>query len=185
MPRALTASMMLCVMRFSALAVGFESQVIPATQHTQEPPDYLLVGCVKQKSDRAGPARDVYASPLWRCRREYAKRLAVPWFILSAKYGLLAPDTHIEPYDLSLADLSPAERRAWSQEALGQFKNVTADLAEKTIEIHAGKLYVEYGLERELRQAGAEVYRPLAHIPGIGSQMTWYKAYLVSRHPRD
>ena len=159
--------------------------MIPATQHTQEPADYLLVGCVKRKSDWVGPARDVYASPLWRYRREYAERIAVPWFILSAKYRLLAPDTHIKPYDLALADFSPAERRAWSRHVLDQFKDVTADLTQKTIEVHAGKLYVGYGLERELRQAGAEVYRPLAHIPGIGSQITWYRAYLASGHPRE
>ena len=57
---------------------------------------FLLVGGVKRKSGWAGPARDVYVSPLWRYRREYAERLAVPWFILSAKHGLLAPDTHID-----------------------------------------------------------------------------------------
>ena len=143
------------------------------------------MGCVKRKSAGGRPARDVYASPLWGYRRDYAERLAVPWFILSAKHGLLTPDTHIEPYDLTLADLSPAERRAWSQEVLSQFKDVTPDLAKKTIEVHAGKSYVEYGLERGLRLAGAEVHRPLAHIPGIGSQIKWYKAHLVSGHPQD
>ena len=138
---------------------------------------------MKRKPGRVGPARDVYASPLWKCRRELAERLGVPWFILSAKHGLLDPETHIEPYDLALADLSPADRWAWSQCVMDQFKDVTADLTDKTIEVHSGKLYVEYGLERELRQAGAAVYRPLAHIPGIGS--TWYKTYLVSGRPLE
>ena len=145
--------------------------------------DFLLVGCVKRKSGWAGPARDVYVSPLWRYRREYAERLAVPWFILSAKHGLLAPDTLIEPYDLALADLSPAERRAWSRHVLNQLRDVIADLERKTVEVHAGKLYVEYGLELKLRQAGAEVHRPLAHVPGIGSQIAWYKAHLAAGDP--
>ena len=159
--------------------------MITATQHTREPADWLLVGCVKRKSARGGSARDVYVSPLWRYRREYAEQLAVPWFILSAKHGLLDPGTRIEPYDLALADLSPSERRAWSQDVLDQFKDVTGDLAEKTIEVHAGQLYIEFGLEQGLRQAGAKVYRPLAHIPGIGSQITWYKTHLVSGRPLD
>jgi len=159
--------------------------VIPARQHTQEPADFLLVGCVKKKSARGGPARDVYVSPLWRYRREYAERIAAPWFILCAKHGLLAPDTRIEPYDLALADLSAAERRAWSKDVLNQFTEVTGDLAEKTIEVHAGKLYIDYGLGQGLRQAGAKVHRPLAHMPGIGSQIAWYKAYLVAGHPRE
>ncbi len=159
--------------------------MISATQHIQKPADHLLIGCVKEKSSRGGPARNVYASPLWGFRREYAERRAVPWFILSAKYGLLAPDTHIEPYDLALADLSPPERRAWSRDVLDQFKDVTRDLAEKTIEVHAGKLYIEFGLEQGLLQAGAKVSRPLAHIPGIGSQIRWYKTHLVSGCPLE
>lgn len=156
--------------------------MISTPEHVQKPTDYLLIGCVKQKSSRGGPARNVYASPLWRFRREYAEQRAVPWFILSAKYGLLAPDTHIEPYDLALADLSPPDRRAWSRDVLDQFKDVTGNPAEKTIEVHAGKLYIEFGLGQGLRQAGAEVHRPLAQIPGIGSQITWYKTHMVSGH---
>ena len=142
------------------------------------------MGCVKRKLDRAAPARDIYASPLWRHRREYAERYGVPWFILSAKHGLLSPDTHIEPYDLALADFSPAERRAWSQRVLDRLRDVTAVIAGMTIEVHAGKLYVEYGLERGLRQAGADVRRPLARIRGIGSQMAWYKEHLASAYPQ-
>ena len=40
-------------------------------------------------------------------------------------------------------------------------------LRKKRSRFMQGKLYVEYGLERELHQAGAEVYRPLAHMPGM------------------
>ena len=143
------------------------------------------MGCVKRKLHRAARARDIYASPLWRHRREYAERHSVPWFILSAKYGLLRPDTHIEPYDLALADLSPAERRVWSRRVLDQFRDVTAGVAGKIVEVHAGKLYVENGLEHGLRQAGAAVRRPLARTRGIGAQIAWYKAYLASGYPQD
>lgn len=159
--------------------------MVSSTQYSEEPANFLLVGCVKRKLGQAARARDIYASPLWRCRREYAERYAVPWFILSAKHGLLDPDTHIEPYDLALSDFSVAERRAWSQRVMDRFRDVTAVVAGKTIEVHAGKLYVDYGLERGLRQAGAEVRRPLARTPGIGSQIAWYKGYLASGHPED
>ena len=49
---------------------------------------------------------------------------------------------------------------------LDQFKNVAADLAEITIEVHAGKLCVEYGLDTELLQVGAEVSDrwPTCHV---------------------
>lgn len=150
-------------------------------KHTEEPADFVLVGCVKRKLAVPALARDIYASPLWRFRREYAEQCAVPWFILSAKHGLLDPDTYIEPYDLALADLPSAERRDWSHRVLDQFREVTAVVAGKTIEVHAGKMYVEYGLERELSQAGANIRRPLAQIPGIGSQIAWYKTHLESQ----
>ena len=34
------------------------------------------------------------------------------------------------------------------------------------------------GLEDGLRKAGAEVRRPLAHMPGIGAQIAWYAEQL-------
>ena len=52
---------------------------------------------------------------------------------------------------------------------------------EKTIEIHAGKPYAEYGLEKGLREAGAVVRRPLAHVVGMGVQYAWYRDHLASR----
>ena len=61
-------------------------------------PDIILVGCVKKKlgSDRVIPAKDLYISRLYECRRAYAERYGCPWYILSAKYGLLDPDTKID-----------------------------------------------------------------------------------------
>ena len=139
----------------------------------------ILLGCVKSKLDATGAARDLYDSPLWRCRRAYAERLRVPWYILSAKHGLLAPDSRIAPYDLALSDLPAAERRAWSERVLESLAAQVSMLNGNVIEIHAGKAYVEYGLEDGLREAGAIVHRPLAHIAGIGPQRAWYSARLA------
>ena len=77
--------------------------------------EVVLVGCVKGKLEWASrvPAKDLYVSPLWRSRRIYAERSGLPWYILSAKYGLLDPDDRIQWYDLSLGDLPAAQRRAW------------------------------------------------------------------------
>src|SRR5690606_20391996 len=56
------------------------------------PSDVILIGCAKRKHPAAAPARDLYASPLFRKGRAYAEHAEVPWFILSAKHGLVAPD---------------------------------------------------------------------------------------------
>lgn len=137
--------------------------------------DLILLGCVRQKRDEAGPAQDVYDSTLWKYRRRYAESRGCPWYILSAKHGLLAPEDCIEPYDTSMADIPTTGRRTWSKEVLNALKVNFPELEGKTIEIHAGKLYVEYGLEKGLSEAGVVIYRPLANIRGHGLQFNWYK----------
>ena len=134
----------------------------------------ILVGCVKSKLSSTTEAKDLYDSPLWRCRRAYAEQSQVHWYILSAKHGLLAPETRIAPYNLALSDLPVAERRAWSKRVLDDLTARVAVLRGRTMEIHAGKSYVEYGLENGLQEAGAVVRRPLAHVVGIGLQRAWY-----------
>ena len=138
----------------------------------------ILVGCVKSKCSGPRPAKDLYDSPLWRSRRAYAERSGVPWYILSAKHGLLAPETTIAWYDLALANFGAADRRAWSQHVLDDLAAKVGVLRGTSIEIHAGQPYVDYGLEDGLRKAGAIVQRPLAHVPGIGPQRAWYAEQL-------
>ena len=138
-------------------------------------PDLVLVGCVKTKRARASAARDLYKSPLWRCRRAYAESFGCPWYILSAEHGLLDPDRTIDPYDLALKDLGAKDRRRWSTRVLDDLKCRVPSLRHGVIEIHAGATYVEYGLEEGLRDAGAVVHRPLARVSGVGRQQAWYQ----------
>ncbi len=147
--------------------------------HSCELVNLVLVGGVKRKHHRAGPAGDVYTSTLWQYRQAYAESHGRPWYIVSAKHGLLAPDTWIEQYDLSLADLSASERREWSLRVLHDLMAEVPGLYGKTIEIHAGKIYSEYGLEKGLREAGAVVRRPLEHVVGLGRQYIWYREHMA------
>ena len=144
--------------------------------------DLILVGCVKSKHHRAGYARDIYTSPLWEGRRAYAELHGCPWYILSAKHGLLAPGAWIEPYDLSLASVSTTKRREWSLAVLYALVAQIPTLDGKTIEVHAGKHYVDFGLEKGLRDTGAVVRRPLAHVVGTGSHIAWYREHMASCH---
>ncbi len=69
-----------------------------------------------------------------RYLREYAERNGVSWLALSAKQGLFAPDTHVEPYDLTLDDLSLTEKgpvpmamsRVCDQQCRGSFGGAQA-----------------------------------------------------------
>jgi len=60
----------------------------------------VIAQCTGSKRDEPAPARDLYdESAYFRRQREYAVARGDVWFIQSAKHGLLAPETEIEPYD--------------------------------------------------------------------------------------
>lgn len=143
---------------------------------TQAKPDILLVGCVKGKLEWASrvSAKKLYASPLWRSRRSYAEQGGRPWFILSAKHGLLHPEERIAWYDLDLSSLPAAERRAWSARVVDALLARYSSIADKVVEIHAGNDYIDFGLASGLEEAGAIVERPLRGIP-IGRHLGWYR----------
>lgn len=80
----------------------------------------FLVSCVKTKLRHAAPAKDLYISPLFKKSREYVELFNTDWFILSAKHGLLYPDTIIEYYDKPLTD---DEQYKWAEWVKSQMKN--------------------------------------------------------------
>ena len=88
--------------------------------------------------------------------------------------GLLCPNTEISPYDRELRGLPALELRKWSKKVLDKLEEKEPELEGKTIEIHAGKEYIEYGLEEGLIEGGAHVRRPLKGL-GIGYQLKWYQ----------
>ena len=132
-----------------------------------------LVGCVKKKQSRPAPAGDLYTSPLFRGRRAYVERTCERWLILSALHGVVRPDAVLEPYDVTLNDASPAERRSWATRVLRQLDAELGSCAGLTFEVHAGSNYADYGLENGLRARSAAVDRPTAGL-SMGRQLSFY-----------
>jgi hypothetical protein len=60
-------------------------------------------------------ASRLYISPLFRKASRYCEAQYDAWFILSAKYGLVAPEQVIAPYDCSLLAHGDAARAAWGR----------------------------------------------------------------------
>jgi hypothetical protein len=58
-----------------------------------------LVSCVKTKLPGMHPAKELYASPLFRLSFEYASKHADRTYILSAKCGLVEREQRIESYE--------------------------------------------------------------------------------------
>ncbi len=59
----------------------------------------LVTACGNKKEKIALPAGKLYKSPRIRYLYKKAKELNIPFYILSAKYGLINSEQVIEPYD--------------------------------------------------------------------------------------
>lgn len=136
--------------------------------------DVLLVGCVKSKRSQSAAAKDLYTSALFARRRRYAEAAGVPWFVVSGRWGLVAPDEVIAPYDQYLGDMPSAYRRAWAEFVVAQLTLVTR-LSGALVELHAGDRYVD-ALRPVLERAGATVSDPV-DAASMGETLAWYDAH--------
>ena len=109
---------------------------------------------------------------LFTKRRAYVEAAGMPWYILSAKYGLVDPATPIAKYDATLNSMSATDRRAWGERVLRQLREQVGNLDGITFELHAGARYAT-AIEDGLWVADASIEKPLAH-KGLGHQLAWY-----------
>jgi len=141
----------------------------------------VLVTCVKSKGTRPTAAKDLYTSALFRKERAYAESVGVPWFILSAEHGLVAPDEWLAPYERYLADTSASYRSAWGAWAAARLDLLAGPLGDKVVEIHSGSTYLD-ALRPHLERLGARIVDPL-HGLSMGQRLAWYG--LIDQDPAD
>lgn len=98
----------------------------------------------------------------------------MPWFILSAKYGLVAPEERIEPYELYLPATSASYRASWGIRTVDRLAELAGALQSITVEIHAGRPYLD-AVAGPLKSRGADVVAPLARLRS-GQRQQWYIA---------
>jgi len=104
----------------------------------------VLISCVSKKLPYKARAADLYISPLFRMNLHYAEQFAPSKiFILSAKYGLISVEKEIEPYDLTLNNMSAKERKAWAAKVLGQLREYCS-LSQDHFIFLAGQKYRQY-----------------------------------------
>jgi hypothetical protein len=150
----------------------------------------ILVGCVKTKLRRPAPAKDLYISDQFLKRRAYAETQPGPWYILSARHGLVCPDDLLEPYDVALADQGTRYRAAWGEWVAVRLEAELGSLAGGLLEIHAGATYAD-ALDGPLIERGAKLLRPLEGLRQ-GEQLAWYnraaappQAVIVAHEPDE
>lgn len=143
-------------------------------EHSGDPDgvDLVLVTCVKSKLDVPAAAKDLYVSTLFTRQRAYAESAGLPWFILSAEHGLVAPEEWLAPYERYLPDTPASYRAAWGRWVAERLDLLAGPLQNRIIEIHAGSAYVE-ALSPHLAAKGAVLHTPLAGL-SMGQRLAWY-----------
>ena len=97
----------------------------------------------------------------------------MPWFILSAKHGLVVPDTTIQPYDETLKNLPRDGRRAWAQRVISQMQSMLPQA--DTVIILAGMRYREFLMDY-LQSTFPRVEVPMENLR-IGEQLRWLSQF--------
>ena len=129
----------------------------------------VLIQCASKKSQRRERAGDLYISDLFRSSLLYARSLSPDQiFILSAKHGVLPLDKEVEPYNISLNNMSIEEVREWARTTAKQLSEYS-DLQNDHFIILAGVRYRKY-----LLQYLASYEIPMANLP-IGKQLQFLK----------
>lgn len=133
-----------------------------------EPITVCLVGCGKHKLTRRAPARELYTGSLFRAARRYAEQCDA-WFILSAKYHLVHPDTVLAPYNQRLR-ASDASR--WALVCCSGIGHQVGGVAYRVI-LLCGADYAR-PVRAQLEAWGKPVEEPLAGL-GLGRRLQWLK----------
>jgi len=133
-----------------------------------------IVQCVSKKRDTPHLARDLYTSPLFVNAAAYAEKISDDWYIISAKYGLVHPTDFVEPYDVTLKDMSASERRKWAEQVFSTLKPLLN--STDTVVFLAGVKYRE-NLVKKVAALGCKVEIPMEGLR-IGEQVSWLQKQL-------
>jgi hypothetical protein len=113
----------------------------------------LLIGSSGATSPVPVPVDELFRSAGFARAREHAVRSDLPWFVLSAKHGLLDPGDVVAPFDVQLADRSSGYRTAWGEWVTAQLGE-RLQLAGVTVAVHGGVDFAQ-PLRQPLARRGA------------------------------
>lgn len=102
----------------------------------------FLVSCGKTKQSSVVEAKKLYISDRFKKSRASVEATGCPWFVISAKHGLLNPDRIIAPYNKTLKGATLECRKKWAKKVKKQMDTNLPD--GRIIVILAEKDYYEY-----------------------------------------
>lgn len=132
----------------------------------------VLVGCCGPKLGVRAPAKDLYQSQLFRLARAWAEEHGDSWAVLSARHGVVAPETELDPYNQTIDRMTRRARAAW----VASVVNGLAKLGASELTFLAGRNYTRPVIEQLLANGSAyrpsKISEPLAGL-GIGQRKAW------------
>lgn len=131
----------------------------------------ILIGCGAEKQLVAARAAELYTSRYFEAKRLFARSTGMPWAILSAKHGVLSPDSLTQPYEESMENFTRWERREWAAGVALQIFEWQRYIG--CVAIVAGEAYLN-PLTALLASINVRVVNPCQGL-GIGQQMAWLK----------
>lgn len=139
-----------------------------------------IIACSKTKVRGARlkgvPAKELYTGALFKLAARYVQRECDRWAIVSAKYGLVQPNTVIKSYEKTLHGMSAKDHVAWCRMVRRQvFDMYRPDITPTLFVVLAGELYRD-ALELDIGPR-LDVAAPLKGM-GIGEQLGWLKREL-------
>jgi hypothetical protein len=119
----------------------------------------VVIGSSGSTATIPAPVARLFESAGFARAREYAVRAGLPWFVLSAKHGLLDPGDVVGPYEVELGDQSVGYRTAWGEWVVAQLGD-RIQLSGVTVEVHGGVDFAQ-PLRHPLARRSAALEIPL------------------------
>jgi hypothetical protein len=118
-----------------------------------------LIGSSGATEDDPRPAGELFRSDGFARAREHARDSRLPWFVLSAKHGLLDPGEVVSPHGVQIDDQPAGYRTAWGEWVVAQLAD-RLQLDGVVVEVHGGVDFAQ-PLRQPLARRGAVLEIPL------------------------
>jgi hypothetical protein len=113
--------------------------------------------------------------------KRYVEGTCGTYRILSAKHGLVNPNTILEPYEVTLKSMNRLKRCAWAEHVISQIQVEFPESGRLMFELHAGREYSR-DLAPKLRALGYTVEEPVPSL-SFGRRLQWYNVNTPAGDP--
>ena len=143
----------------------------------------FIISCTKKKIWDVNPnapkkvkAKDAYIGNLFKLAKELVTKLNASWWIISAKYGILAPNEEIENYNIHIkqSKLTPEIiKKQLIEKGIVNYKRIIILASTKYCEL----------IEKAAKELGISVKTPLKGLP-LGKMLSKLKKMLSSNQTK-